>query len=293
MECIPTNLCVFFSLRSQSNAHHTTNLTRIFSCFVSFYLSFFVVFRSACEVHLYLSAAFYYGTILWNLYNLFASIMLQTQTLANALSAFKRRFRKLTTKRRTRKAHKRNAYIVYTTVYIVLLLSLSLWVYIKYTSRQDEFQFALFYKMCTICYKVRVRKSSDRDKYSSGKRRAMMCKYMKWWWYKMKKNYMKMMHHQNLQTLEIDLKLLIRGEYAMPKKPVHLDLNRLMVMVQSNWQKVINRLHGMRKCIAPISIHALHVFGCDFNRFNLLSFPKRPQSIEREKKFLFRMFAST
>lgn len=122
-------VCVFFSLRSQSNAHHTTNLTRIFSCFVSFYLSFFVVFRSACEVHLYLSAAFYYGTILWNLYNLFASIMLQTQTLANALSAFKRRFRKLTTKRRTRKAHKRNAYIVYTTVYIVLLLSLSLSVY--------------------------------------------------------------------------------------------------------------------------------------------------------------------
>lgn len=41
--------------------------------------------------------------------------------------------------------------------------------YIKYTSRQDEFQFALFYKICTVCYKVRVRKSSDRDKYSSGK----------------------------------------------------------------------------------------------------------------------------
>lgn len=72
LECIPTNL---FSLRSQSNAHHTTNLTRILffynvhSLQYSFSVPHVKCISSLDRIH--------DGTIFWNLYNLFASIMLQ------------------------------------------------------------------------------------------------------------------------------------------------------------------------------------------------------------------------
>lgn len=112
-------VCVFFPF-VPNQTHITPQISHAFFLALSLSISLFCSFSFRMWSASISFGRFYYGTILWNLYNLFAFIMLQTQTLANALSVFKRRFRKLTTKRRTRKAHKQNAYIVYTTVYIVL-----------------------------------------------------------------------------------------------------------------------------------------------------------------------------
>lgn len=126
LECIPTNLCVFFFLFVPNQTHITPQISHAFFLALSLSISLFLQFFVPHAKCIYIFRPPFIMGPSYEIYTIYLPPSCYKQTLANALSAFKRRFRKLTTKRRIRKAHKQNAYIVYTTVYIVLFFSLSL-----------------------------------------------------------------------------------------------------------------------------------------------------------------------